>query len=731
MAKRSLKQIEEGLRRKFAEADNMPTAMDYLDNLGKNSPHRGDPIISPDLGGGQGPGGAGRVTIKPDTRVTAGARARDRAEAEKIRAQQQQLQQQNKEVKVEPKPEPPKPAEPQPKTPKEKTPKSQEPALQSPKTEPQKPEGEKLSRKDQKNLDRYGTTDKAEIIKLQNIEANTKKIERDTPISPVAKTAVATGVATGVGAGAAGGYYAYKNPEEVGAALGTETGDTPTSVTIPPEATNQGRSGKSGTGVNSGQNRSTQDNSIEIDDPSKDFRYQGFDDTDPAAGKTLGVNEEDTSARDKFLQKVIGPESGGSATVKNPRSSATGLYQFIKNTWKNTVAKAKPGDPHYGVSFEDMPKNIAAQHAAAKQIAKDYANTIKQFGLPDIPTSYYLLHGHGPTGIKIYQNPNSPLKDIYPEYIKNKQGVTIRNPVYTQNPNLNPNKPAMQIVQRMARDMGDKITDVFPSARASELPKDFSPTNKVKSALMPANKSETQPKKIEPEKFLGPSGPVTLTAAHIAKLPPVERFGHILPGLTFNKQGGIADVGKKPYVLPDGRTVTDPTILRDIYKIQQQELKKAKELSAKDDDSFLSKVGRVASGELASQVFSPKPPPPPTGSSAVPAKDSLSPGEKIIKPEELKTEPKRVIPDASKLKKELSDFEKAFAAARKEQGAKGEFTFQDPKTGKTGTYTTAYKNEKPESSVASNKKREADQTTNESLSINTELRDILRLAGRL
>ncbi len=38
------------------EADQT-TSMDYLGSLGKSSPHRGDPVMSPDLGGGQGPGG--------------------------------------------------------------------------------------------------------------------------------------------------------------------------------------------------------------------------------------------------------------------------------------------------------------------------------------------------------------------------------------------------------------------------------------------------------------------------------------------------------------------------------------------------------------------------------------------------------------------------------------------------------------------------------------------------
>jgi hypothetical protein len=284
----------------------------------------------------------------------------------------------------------------------------------------------------------------------------------------------------------------------------------------------------------------------------------------------------------------------------------------------------------------------------------------------------------------------------------------VKSKIYTQNPNLDPNKPAMQVVSRMARDMGDKLTDVFPSARAGELPKD------LPQAAKP----------IEPPK-------TSFSAAEIAKLPPVERFGHILPGVNRNKQGGLnlQDlIGKKPYALPDGRVITDPTILRDIYKIQQQELANTKAAAPKQpqDDSFLSKAGRVLGGELASDVFAPKPVAPKTEPvKTVPPEAALDPGERIVSPDELKP-PKQEKPVATKAEKGLSDFERAFAAARKEQGAKGEFSYTDPKTGKTGTFSTAYRDEKP-TAVA-----QADKEVFESINTTrtTELQDILRLAGR-
>lgn len=73
MAKRSFRQIEESLRKKLAEAD----PLNPLGDIGRTSPHRGDPIMSPELGGGQGPGGAGgggarvwRVPGKPTSQTS-------------------------------------------------------------------------------------------------------------------------------------------------------------------------------------------------------------------------------------------------------------------------------------------------------------------------------------------------------------------------------------------------------------------------------------------------------------------------------------------------------------------------------------------------------------------------------------------------------------------------------------------------------------------------------------
>jgi len=181
--------------------------------------------------------------------------------------------------------------------------------------------------------------------------------------------------------------------------------------------------------------------------------------------KEFIFEEDNRSPREKFLDRVIGPESGGSLGIRNKRSGAQGLFQFMPDTWKGVVKKAKPGDPHYGMSFDQMRHNEKAQRSAADQIAREYQAAIKRHGMPDTPTSYYLLHGHGPKGVEIFKNPDKQLKDIYPEYVRNKEGKMVKNIVYRQNPNFDPNQRLRDVVANTASKMGDKITDIYPGGK--------------------------------------------------------------------------------------------------------------------------------------------------------------------------------------------------------------------------------------------------------------------------
>ena len=63
--------------------------------------------------------------------------------------------------------------------------------------------------------------------------------------------------------------------------------------------------------------------------------------------------------------KIIGCESNGKATAKNPTSTATGLWQFISKTWSWVEYKlnvsGNPRDPHLSTHFAAFLKYKTSQ----------------------------------------------------------------------------------------------------------------------------------------------------------------------------------------------------------------------------------------------------------------------------------------------------------------------------------------------------------------------------------
>lgn len=73
---------------------------------------------------------------------------------------------------------------------------------------------------------------------------------------------------------------------------------------------------------------------------------------------------------DKFLQGITGVESGGDYGAKNPKSSASGRYQFIDSTWQSLTKK-------YGVG-QQYSSARSAPPDVQDQIAKMYAGELLQ-----------------------------------------------------------------------------------------------------------------------------------------------------------------------------------------------------------------------------------------------------------------------------------------------------------------------------------------------------------------
>lgn len=123
----------------------------------------------------------------------------------------------------------------------------------------------------------------------------------------------------------------------------------------------------------------------------------------PAAGASLNGD-----AATSFLNTLIGKESGGNATAKNPNSSATGLTQFTSGTWDQMMRQ----HPELGLTPNGRTDPEQAKRAALAY-ARDNAAELGKSGHEATPGNLYLGHFLGGGGATRFlnglrNNPNAP-----------------------------------------------------------------------------------------------------------------------------------------------------------------------------------------------------------------------------------------------------------------------------------------------------------------------------------
>lgn len=119
----------------------------------------------------------------------------------------------------------------------------------------------------------------------------------------------------------------------------------------------------------------------------------------PQAGAAWSVREAEAVAV-ASAGRTIGLESGGSATAKNPRSSATGAGQFLDATWLGMVQKYAP-EQAQGRSRAQvlaLRNDPALSRAMTEAYAKENARFLFNSGLPVTEETVYLAHRFGPAG---------------------------------------------------------------------------------------------------------------------------------------------------------------------------------------------------------------------------------------------------------------------------------------------------------------------------------------------
>lgn len=135
----------------------------------------------------------------------------------------------------------------------------------------------------------------------------------------------------------------------------------------------------------------------------------------PEARSRLGVASSG-DAIDVVVNKIIGVESGGNPSARNPNSTAAGLGQFIDSTWLATVRQHRP-DIAAGKSAAEiiaLKTNGPLAKEMTAALTRDNAEYLTNRGVPITPGNLYLAHFLGSAGaVQVLKaDPNAPIGSI-------------------------------------------------------------------------------------------------------------------------------------------------------------------------------------------------------------------------------------------------------------------------------------------------------------------------------
>ncbi|PTX49060.1 tail length tape measure protein [Gemmobacter caeni] len=107
-----------------------------------------------------------------------------------------------------------------------------------------------------------------------------------------------------------------------------------------------------------------------------------------------------SSGMSGLVDKIVGVESGGNASAKNPQSTATGLGQFIASTWLDMFRRYFP-DRAASMSeaaILELRKESAISRKMVELYAMENAKVLQSAGVAVNEASLYLAHFLGPRG---------------------------------------------------------------------------------------------------------------------------------------------------------------------------------------------------------------------------------------------------------------------------------------------------------------------------------------------
>lgn len=123
-----------------------------------------------------------------------------------------------------------------------------------------------------------------------------------------------------------------------------------------------------------------------------------------------------TSPTGNFVQQMIGVESGGNPTAKNPLSSATGLGQFTSGTWLEFINSQHPGlfDKLSKKEILALRNDPTMSIEASSWYAGKGVDMLDDLGLPITNANLYAHHFLGEGGARklLTADPDAMVKDI-------------------------------------------------------------------------------------------------------------------------------------------------------------------------------------------------------------------------------------------------------------------------------------------------------------------------------